>query len=320
MLLSGGSHQLNHGLVVHMPGWETKGYATYPSGVSIEIMNHRVWVLRPLGYKDSPQLGLATISPKSISVQSEDPYVLYISSGPDWEGSIKKRCSLAGVNATIVLIDPCIGGPIMDITQKPTATAISIAAADDRCDGVFASIRCKTWSAATWLPTQDGSPGKPHRDVHNIEGIQRNGKISRAVDEANTESEHTAGFFAACMAHDGWTIPEQPVRRRPGHCVEKHALVSCELATHMFDHPAWARVKRRFGMKEATFEQCMASDETDPERTYAKATALLYSPNASNAIKLLIEPLQCNLSPVERAWEPPCPPGCQRYGRVPYVS
>ena len=76
--------------------------------------------------------------------------------------------------------------------------------------------------------------------------------------------------------------------------MEKHALIGCELATHMFDHPAWARTKRRFEMKEATFEQCMASDEPDPEKKYAKATALLYSPNASNAIKLYIDPLQCN--------------------------
>ena len=226
VLLSPGRAQLEHGISVEMPGWGADGRFSFPSGVSVTLVNRLVWVLRPIGYKRLPSASLASISPNILGVPDEGPFILYISSGPIREGSISHCCESIGVEAKVVCIDPVIGGDAMDITKRSTAIVLTAAAADRRCVGVFWSIRCKTWSAATWLKKHDGSPGTPYRDIDSIKGIRKSdGSLPRVVIEANLETEHTAQICHAAASHGAFVVGEQPARRRSGHCVPKHALL-----------------------------------------------------------------------------------------------
>jgi len=299
VLLGIGRHLTEKGASLSFPGGGGDGKLIYPSGVSVKIMNRDVFVLRPIGYQEQPDKAMVAISPADLGVPDKGHFVLVIASGSDREGGIKWWCEKHGAPFEVVLIDPIVGGPVMDITRKPTATALTIAASARRCVGVFWCIRCKTWSAVKWLPKADGSPGTPDRDVDNVTGIKReDGTLSPAVVESNLEVEHTAMICTATASHGGFVIGEQPARRRAGHCVAKHALLGCERATHMFDHPAWRTFAEVFGAEEGTFEQCMAADESDSEKTHAKGTALLFTPNARRHVKHHItEPLQCNHPP-----------------------
>ena len=132
-----------------MPGWGADGSFDFPSGVQVTLVNRFVWVLRPVGYKQLPAASLAAIPADSLGVPDDGGYMLYISSGPIWDGSLSSCCEMIGVRARMVCIDPVIGGDAMDITKRSTAITLTAVAADRRCIGVFCSIRCKTWSAAT---------------------------------------------------------------------------------------------------------------------------------------------------------------------------
>ena len=128
-----------------MPSGGGDGQLIYPSGVTVTIMNRDVFILRPVGYRANPSKALATISVEDLGVPNEGYYMLCIASGSDRVGGIKWWSQELQAPFTVVLIDPIIGGVNMDITKRPTATALTIAASNRRCFGVFWCIRCKTW-------------------------------------------------------------------------------------------------------------------------------------------------------------------------------
>ena len=170
ILLGLGVHQIRDGASVAAPGWGACGTITYPSGVSLTFHNKRVWVLRPLGYKDSPTKALAAVTADLLGVPEVGDFILYISSGQYHAQDVPSQAKAMGLNASIVCIDPKIKGEMHDITKRPVALAMVKSASSARCLGAIISIRCRTWSAALWLTDSKGRPGEPYRDDENVLG------------------------------------------------------------------------------------------------------------------------------------------------------
>ena len=137
--------------------------------------------------------------------------------------------------------------------------AVVVPRDDRRCIGLLFSIRCRTWSAATWLPDPQGRPGKPWRDCDHLLGIPRAGKIPDVVVESNLESEHTASIALAVAKGHGFVLGETPARRAGAKAYPHHRLDDCTRSVHMFDHPAWVAFTEATGAVERIWDQCMKS-------------------------------------------------------------
>lgn len=96
VLLAVGRASIERGVAMTVPAWGEVGHLTYPNGVSIQIHNRNVLVLRPLGYKLSPSLSLAAVTAESLGVPNDGDYVLYLGSGPHRSGDLGKYGKAGG--------------------------------------------------------------------------------------------------------------------------------------------------------------------------------------------------------------------------------
>ena len=84
------------------------------------------------------------------------------------------------------------------------------------CGQQVDDIRCRTWSAALWLPDAKGRPGTPYRDDKNVIGFVRpDGTPHPATVEGNLETEYASECAIAMDSHAGFFMVETPTRRKP---------------------------------------------------------------------------------------------------------
>ncbi|MDC0525857.1 hypothetical protein OAO87_02565, partial [bacterium] len=284
VLLALGRMSHMRGLSLVMPSWGKDPQMVFPNGVTVTLHNRDVLVLRPFGYKAGPEKALAAPLQQTF-YELEGDFIIYLGSGPEREGDVTSQCKELGLNATIVLIDPVIGGPSHDAT-RPEFLAMSMGAvapsAKRRCLGLLVSLRCKTWSAANFLPDANGLPGKPWRDCDNLLGIKVNGILPREVVESNAECTNAARLSREVARNGGFVIAETPGRRVGPRAVPRHVLSSCTRAVNMFDHPDWAEFAVEHGASEHVWDQCTKAD--DPKASPVKTTIWLCTPNISSFI------------------------------------
>ena len=258
ILLAIGRASREQGLSLHMPGGGGDCTAQFPNGVIITFFNRDVLVLRPLGYKPSPERALSAINEltlvQSLKVPASGDFILYLGSGPLRHDDLTNQSAAVDLTASIVLLDPVIC-PYHDLTRVDFKDAV-VSQVGARCRGVIVSIRCKTWSAATWLKDAAGNPGRPWRDVDHLHGVPRDGKIPRAVLDSDLESEHAVAIGIAVRAAGGFLMGETPCRRTGPKAHPRHVLTDCAKAVHMLDHPAWVRFAESEGMVELIWDQC----------------------------------------------------------------
>ena len=295
VLLSIGRESIEKGVELFAPAWGGDGYFRYPNGVTVEFHNRRVYVLRPLGYKPSPHALVASDGP-DLGLP-DGAFVLYIGSGNRRDGDVPQHFETENVPATVVCIDPLIGGVNHDITKLPVAYTLVKAGKRPECLGAVCSIRCRTYSAALFGDHVDGKPGKPYRDYFNTDGIRRaDGSLPLEVLESNAEITHVTEVAHAIAAHSGFVMAEQPTRRAPGRTIDpQHALKGCESATHMFDHRAWRHFTDVSGAVEIEWDQCMTADNDKPvSETSIKSTIWYATPNIAKYVRKHFGRLHCN--------------------------
>ena len=61
VLLAIGRGSWEQGISMFMPAWGGVGFFEYPNGVRVMLYNRFVYVLRPVGYKNSPALSLPLV-------------------------------------------------------------------------------------------------------------------------------------------------------------------------------------------------------------------------------------------------------------------
>lgn len=71
VFLSFGHVSIESGVKFEMPAWDDPGRFTYPNGVSDTVHNRNVLVLRPIGYKESPNLSLSSIREGELGVPDD---------------------------------------------------------------------------------------------------------------------------------------------------------------------------------------------------------------------------------------------------------
>ena len=76
VLLAVGRHSLVRGLALVMPAWGQPGELVYPNGVTIVVFNYKVLVLRPLGYKLSPEKLVSLVSVNCNLVPDEGLFAI----------------------------------------------------------------------------------------------------------------------------------------------------------------------------------------------------------------------------------------------------
>ena len=292
-LLAIGRASITLGVSFKLPAWGEDGYFEYPSGVQVTILNRNVTVCRPIGYKESPSVGLTSCTPELLGVPAEGKYGLYIGSGERRAGDVG---DCVGDKVPTVCIDLKIGGKSHNLLIPSVATAVVTAAVDPRCAYILISVDCSTWSAAHFLPMPDGSPGRPMRDGYSVLGFTgKDGELPRRVREANTTAQVGADIAGAGMSHGARVIGETPACRRDGCggrssvAIAGDALKGAEKHVYMFDHPAWACLVRDRGATVTVTDQCMFGG-TKGE----KATALFASPSATTAVELTFGGKRCN--------------------------
>ena len=230
VLLSIGRASIESGVKLEMPSWGEPGKFVYPNGVSVTVHNRNVLVLRPIGYKDSPAHSLAAIGGGELGVPDRGCYCIYIGSGPYRPTDLGNQVKAIDGFVHVMMIDTRIGGQVHDVTRRPVAAALVLAASSTRCVGVVVSIRCQTWSVAL-NNTDSGEHGRgPYRDKAHVLGIpDATGNLPPVVVEANLETEHATEVCMATIKHGGFVLAEQPARRRAGTTASPElAIPGCE--------------------------------------------------------------------------------------------
>ena len=301
VLLALGRASIEQGVSVCVPPWGGDGYFEYPSGVRVCLLNRNVLVTRPIGYKDSPSLGLPSVTLDSLGIPSDGSYGLYIAAGSRRAGDVTSH--LDG-RLPLVPFDVKIGGDAHNLLNPAVARALVAAATDTRCVAVLESLDCSTWTAVRFLPDALGRPGQPLRDARHILGypLAADGSLPRRVQEANTMTEHGAAIGLAAISHGARLIAETPACRGDGcgglvtAAQPGDALVGAESHVYMFDHPAWVALAAACGARVTVFDQCMFADAdpyTSGDPGKEKATALFADSVTAETVNAIFGGQRC---------------------------
>ena len=122
------------------------------------------------------------------------------------------------------------------------------------------------------------------------------GSLPLEVLESNAEITHVTEIAHAIAVHSGFVMAEQPTRRAAGRAIDEgHALKGCELATHMFDHPAWRQFTNVSGAVEIEFDKCMTENKERPaSETSIKSTIWYVTPNIAPCVRRNFGKLKCD--------------------------
>jgi len=287
ILIAIGRASHEQGVSLPLPAWGKDGFFEFPDGVQLSFLNRQVFVLRPMGYTESPSTALVAVRAEDFGIPEEGPYGLYLCSGPARAGDVTSH--LEG-DFPFVRIDKLLGH---DLSLRPVASALIGAAASERCMSVLASLECRTWSSALFLPDSKGNPGKPLRDTDNVLGKQGLSPLERAkVDEANAVTLHCGQIVWMCASRGCGYIAESPVRRSGG---TPDSIDGCEKHVIYLDHPAWRALTKCFGAETFVFDQCRTADDehtavTGPE----KATVLMAGGPAIAFVRQEFGNLRCD--------------------------
>ena len=300
VLIAVGRAAIEQGVTVHLPAWGGEGSFEFPNGVIVPLLNRHVWVIRPLGYKESPKPTMSFVTLDSIGIPDNGCYGLYIASGYKRGGDVTSQIK----SFPLVHIDIRVGGESHNLLDPDVAATLLKAARDSRCIAIMESIDCATWTSAHFLPDADGNDGKPFRDANHVLGFKLpNGKLPQRTAEANKMAELGAEIARAATNHGARVLAETPACRGNGAggkvtpASEGDALVGAELHVYMFDHPAWVCAVRECDAEILVFDQCMFADH-DPylstDRGKEKATALFANSYALSEARLVFENKRCN--------------------------
>ena len=269
--------------------------------MSVPLLNRNVLVLRPIGYKASPSLGLASITTESLGVPANGDYDLYVASGARRDGDVG---DILSDHLPIVSIDVRVGGQKHNLLDPAVGKALVAAARDPRCTAVLESLDCSTWTAAHFLPDKRGRPGMPLRNAFHVLGLNApDGSLSRRVCEANIMTELGAAIATAATSHGARVIAETPACRGTGQngrvtvAQPGDGLVGAELHVYMFDHPAWKAFATECRAEVTTFDQCMFLDSdpfTSNDRGREKATALIANATCLEDVRRVFGDRRCN--------------------------
>ena len=292
VLLAIGRASKQQGVTLVMPPWGADGYFEYPNGVRVTLLNRHVLLLRPLGYKQNPEVLLAAqdaITLESLGVPVDGEYGMYIGANDDWPGDL--RSQLIGT-IRVVPIDKKRGGVLHDITSALVTSKLIDAASTGRCRFVYSSVDCRSWSAAQWLPDARGQPGNAPRDVDHILGRPGvDGTLPPSVVDGNAQARASAAICRAVVVHGGFYVAETPVCRREG---QPDATPGCEKHVSMFDHYAWVMLAQETNASLVLHDQCrFLDDEAHAVTTGPKATSLLASDVAAPHVQAVLGDKRC---------------------------
>ena len=303
ILFAIGRASREQGVSTVLPPWGQDGYFEFPSGVRVTLYNRFVYIVRPIGYKVSPSIGLVASGndtmkkdARSMGFPDDGDYVIYLGSGPRRKGDMTDAGKLTGLKAVVIHIDVKVGGQAHNFMVPSVMRTLLWAASNERCICVLVSINCKTFSVAHFLPKKDGTPGTPMRSYpHHVLGKPGDdGVICRAVLDANVESAKAVELCRACVAHGGEVLVETPVLRDPTRVLlPKHALTDAEGHTYMFDLPVWKAFMADFETALIPWDQCCDAD--DPSSSNVKATVWLATGRLAAPVKAKFEPKQCEM-------------------------
>ena len=281
-----GRASIEQGLSISMPAWGGDCVAEWPNGVCVGIFNRNVLVVRPIGYKVNPRVSLASITASDIGVPEEGPYGVYVASGIRRDGDIGWH-----LNGTVhtICIDKAIN-PIMNLLNPDLISLLLEVVGDDRCEFLFESLDCRTWTAVLFQPDAGGNLGRPWRDAHHREGIPfEDGTLPRRVREANYITNAGADLAMRATSHGARFGSETPAARGDGQgglvtaAAPTDGLVGAEKHVYMYDMPSWVTMIQSIGATVIVIDQCRFLDfdpATSNSSSAEKATALLFCPLA----------------------------------------
>ena len=286
VLLALGRASKEQGVRMVMPEWGGDGYFVYPNGIRVTLLNRNVLLVRPIGYKPSPERSMATanasasaVTLEALGIPVDGDFGMYLGANHPRPGDLEAQ--LTG-SIRLVCIDTCRGGVLHDLTSPSVTEALVDAASLARCRFAYSSVECRTWSSALFLPDAKGQPGRPYRawpdHVLGFEG--HDGKLPPNVEEANAMARCAAAVCRAVAAHGGFFLAETPACRRTGQPDE---TTGCEQHASMLDHPAWVSLAQETEAHVELTDQCMwLDDPATAVETGPKATAVMVSGNISN--------------------------------------
>ena len=228
----------------------------------------------------------------ALGVPQTGGYILYLCSNLPRPGSFTEQVAKLG-GPRVVSVDVRVGGYSHDLSHASVADAVIAAASDSRCAGVLASIPCKTWSASRGVAAGGGLAfSQPLRDIdHPLGFTKQDGSLPVKVSVANRIADVAA---AACEAvfhntnPDAGFILEAPVARGKD---SPFAIPGRESHIGVLDHPSIKALQTSVNGSVVNFDQCCTRD--DPSQTPQKTTALLTSPNLTQAVQSRFGPLMC---------------------------
>ena len=144
VLLAGGRASREQGVETYLPSWGADGYFEFPNGVRVKLYNRYVYVLRPVGYKDSPAMAMAVSSLADLGIPETGEFIFALGYGHRREGDLCAGAEEVDLGVPIVPIDIKIGGNLHNYTLPHVLSTVVSAASEDRCLGTFVSTRCRT--------------------------------------------------------------------------------------------------------------------------------------------------------------------------------
>ena len=127
-LIAVGRASREQGLSLWMPPHGTDGYMQFATGVRVTLLNRQVLVVRPIGYKISPESRLSCLALSartSLGVPKSGDYFVYLCSNVPREGDLPSAMANA-CNCGAVTIDTRIGGDDHDLRKEPVVTALCV--------------------------------------------------------------------------------------------------------------------------------------------------------------------------------------------------
>ena len=199
-LIAVGRASREQGVSMYMPGYGQPGYFMFPSGVRVTLLNRHVLVMRPIGYKVSPESHISCLASSVVAamdVPKHGPYIVYLGANLPRPGDLRDAAR-AVLGCGTVAIDLTIDQDAHDLRREAVTAALCVLVAEPRCAGVFGSPPCTTWSVSHNMPDRDGNPGRPLRSIdHPLGYLDAEGQLPLAVADANLVADNVARIMSA---------------------------------------------------------------------------------------------------------------------------
>ena len=207
------------------------------------------------------------------------PFMIYVGSSTDRPGSLREHADTHGLG--VLMVDPKVGGYEHDLVHPPVAHDLEQLLRHPKCQGMFVSIPCGTWSALRYIrpgpPVVRRLASKFNEWVSQVLGVPRaDGSLPDSVVRANDLATRVAklGEVAAQLGKD--VAFECPVSRAKG---SQFAIKGREDHAEMFTHPALAKLEADYTLRRVYFDQSMLGSE------FEKTTQLIATPRLHRSLR-----------------------------------